>query len=281
MIRVLDHLNALGLRGNAAREALRSGKVRIDDVPSADAGRIVDAARIHYDPNRPRIVVGRDVAVVWADPAYVVLWKPPHVLAVPAAGRRDVMNVLQYVGQRHGTALAVHRLDEDTSGLMIVARTNEAQDRMKALFEAHDVERVYLAIVRGVMPETPRVMSTTLVRDRGDGRRGSGPGGKPAVTHLRRLERLGWASLVEARLETGRTHQVRIHLAELEHPVLGDTLYADKATARSAPRLALHAARIAFTHPFTGAKIAFDAPLADDLEILRRSLLEPRGHNRR
>jgi 23S rRNA pseudouridine1911/1915/1917 synthase len=212
------------------------------------------------------------VAIVWADAALAVVWKPAGVLSVPAPGRDDTSNVLQLVGNRFGRTLAVHRLDEDTSGLMLVARTPDAQEALKAQLEAHQVERVYLALVRGHIPAEPFTVRTTLVRDRGDGRRGSGFGGKPAVTHFSRVELVGPHSLVSARLETGRTHQVRIHLAEHHHPVLGDTLYGDRAASGAAPRLALHATRVAFRHPHTNQPFAFDAPLADDLEILRRTL---------
>ena len=277
MIRLLDPLATLGLRSNAAREALRTGKVRIDRVPTADGGRLVDPTRVRYDPNTPRMVVGRDPVMLWYDPHLAVVWKPPEMLAVPAPGRHDTENVLKYVGTRLGSALAVHRLDEDTSGVMLVARTDAAQFALKELFEAHTVERRYLALVRGSFPEGPaREIRTMMVRDRGDGLRGSGHSfdAKPAITWLQRVESYGKVSLVEAKLETGRTHQVRIHLAELEHAVLGDPLYADRHVAGLSSRLALHAARLAFRHPFTGEPLHFDAPLADDLEILRRKFAE-------
>jgi hypothetical protein len=160
---------------------------------------------------------------------------------------------------------------------MLVARTDAAQFALKELFEAHTVERRYLALVRGSFPEGPaREIRTMMVRDRGDGLRGSGHSfdAKPAITWLQRVESYGKVSLVEAKLETGRTHQVRIHLAELEHAVLGDPLYADRHVAGLSSRLALHAARLAFRHPFTGEPLHFDAPLADDLEILRRKFAE-------
>lgn len=251
-------------------------------MPTADAGRTVDPERVRYKPDAPRVVVGRDAAILWFDQWFAVLWKPAGMLAVPAPGRDETPNVLKAVGRHLGRALAVHRLDEETSGLMMVARTKAAQEAMKARLEAHAVERRYLAIVKGSFPAgPPREIRTTIVRDRGDGRRGSGPGGKPAVTWLALVEALPGASVVEARLETGRTHQVRIHLAELGHPVLGDTLYGDRRAHRLIPRLALHAAVLAFTHPFTNAPHRFQAPLADDLEIARRLMLAGRGAGRR
>jgi len=283
MVRLLDHLAALGLRSNAAREALRSGKVKLDGVPVADGGRMVDPAGVRLDPNSPRIVVGRDAAVLWFDPHLAVVWKPPHMLSVPAPGRNDTENVLRFVGSRLGHAFPVHRLDEETSGLMLVARTVQSQEALKALLEAHEVERVYLALVRGHFPIGPaREVRSMITRDRGDGLRGSlRPGAPPydaklAVTWLERVDVCGRVSIVQAKLETGRTHQVRIHLAEAGFPVLGDPLYADRAAQRLSQRLALHAHRIAFTHPVTRQPIRFDAPLADDLEILRRRLVEGR-----
>lgn len=281
MARLLDHLATLGLKGNAAREALRTGKVKVDGVPVADGGREVEPARVRLDVNSPRIVVGRDPAILWFDAHLAVIWKPPGMLSVPAPRREEEENALRFVGHRLGRAFPVHRLDEETSGLMMVARTEAAQEALKARLEAHEIERAYLALVRGHFPSgPPREVRSMMVRDRGDGLRGSLPDGAPpygaklAVTWLSLGELVGRCSLVEARLETGRTHQVRIHLAEAGYPVLGDPLYADAGARRLAPRLALHAARLVFTHPFTAAPLRFDAPLADDLEILRRRLAD-------
>ena len=134
-------------------------------------------------------------------------------------------------------------------------------------------------MVSGRFPEEPCTIKTTMVRNRGDGLRGSPieadyEGGKEAVTHLKLREHLGSnVSLVEARLETGRTHQVRIHLHERGYPVLGDDLYASTGISRAAPRLALHAFKLGIKHPFTNKMMSYEAPLADDLEALRRLLL--------
>ena len=116
-----------------------------------------------------------------------------------------------------------------------------------------------------------------LVRNRGDGKRGTGEGddAKRAVTHFKVIQALRGATLVEATLETGRTHQVRIHLAEAGHPVLGDKLYGNQGSARRLGRVALHAAVLGFDHPSTQLKMRFDVPLADDMEKLRRELTRP------
>ena len=269
-----DHLASLGLAPRDARTALRSGKVFLDGVPTADGGREIDPRRVVVRPRAARLTVGRDPVLVHRDAALAVVWKPPRMLAVPAPGRAGERSVLGFVARLAGAAHAVHRIDEETSGLMVVALDEKTQAHLKKLFESHDVERSYLALVDGAAPAS-REVDAPIVRDRGDGRRGTGAGGRAAITHVERLERLLGASLVRATLATGRPHQIRVHLASIGHSVLGDRLYAPPAVARRAPRLALHAAVIGFRHPSTGKELRFEAPLADDLEVLRRSLAKP------
>lgn len=288
MERLIDLLRARGLSGGAAREALASGKVALAGVPTADGGRMVDPSALTLNPAAPRLSPGHDLAFVHRDAHLVVVWKPPGMLSVPASREGGHKSVIGLVSRLLGAAYPVHRLDEDTSGLLVVARTEPAQVALKALFERHAVERRYLAIVLGRY-EGERRVRTMLVRDRGDGRRGSVPRDEPvppdakeAITHFRLVEPLGrGTSLVEARLETGRTHQVRIHLSEAGFPILGDAVYGGSGVGRLAPRIALHASVLGFEHPMTGKRLRFEAPLADDLERLRRQLLErdatPRG----
>jgi 23S rRNA pseudouridine1911/1915/1917 synthase len=168
---------------------------------------------------------------------------------------------------------AVHRLDRDTSGLMVFARTPEARDHLIHQFRKHSTHRRYLAIVPGRVEA--RTITSRLVRDRGDGRRGSTdlPGvGKHAVTHIKPLEYLEGYTFVECQLETGRTHQIRIHLAEAGHPLCGERVYNQpfrgkpKADHSGAPRIALHAAEIGFVHPITGETIEYTSPLPEDLQ---------------
>ncbi len=156
---------------------------------------------------------------------------------------------------------------------MVFARTVTAERGLGAQFKAHTVTRRYLAVVPGrVEPQTVRSM---LVRDRGDGRRGSGPdgaGGKEAITHIALVEKLRGYTLLACKLQTGRTHQIRIHLAELGHPVCGDQVYRGKfglppiPDTSGAPRLALHAAALGFTHPVTSEALHWEMPLPADLQ---------------
>jgi 23S rRNA pseudouridine1911/1915/1917 synthase len=168
---------------------------------------------------------------------------------------------------------AVHRIDRDTSGLVVFARSVSAERGLGRQFKEHSVHRRYLAVVEGRI-ERARTIRSRLVRDRGDGRRGSSKEegeGKPAVTHVRPLEPLAGYTLVECRLETGRTHQIRIHLAESGHPLCGDKVYRQPLfapappDASGAPRLALHAAELGFRHPTTGESLKFAMPLPADL----------------
>jgi 23S rRNA pseudouridine1911/1915/1917 synthase len=166
----------------------------------------------------------------------------------------------------------VHRLDKLTSGLVVFARSHVAERSLGRQFKAHTVDRQYLAVVRG-RPQ-PGTIRTWLIRDRGDGRRGSAKTegmGKVAVTHLIAVEPIGEYSLVTCRLETGRTHQIRIHLAESGHPVCGDPVYHIRADSTKmsdnsgAPRLALHAAVLGFEHPTTCKRLRWEMPLPADL----------------
>jgi 23S rRNA pseudouridine1911/1915/1917 synthase len=169
----------------------------------------------------------------------------------------------------------VHRLDKDTSGLLVFARTVEAERHLGQQFRSHTIERQYLAIVRG-RPRDGRIESW-LVRDRGDGRRGSSatPGeGQHAVTHVRVVEALDGYSLVECMLETGRTHQVRIHLGEAGTPLCGERIYDRPLHGRplpddsGIPRVALHAAVLGFEHPASGEKVRWTSPLPRDMAQL-------------
>jgi 23S rRNA pseudouridine1911/1915/1917 synthase len=194
----------------------------------------------------------------------------------------------------------VHRLDRETSGLMVFARTVEAERGLGLQFRKHTIHRRYLAIVHGRL-EAARTVDTHLTRDRGDGRRGSTtlPNvGKRAITHVTPLEHFDGLTLVECKLETGRTHQIRIHLAELGHPVCGEKVYqwqcgrlaprgerqaeqserhAERGDheSRTVPRIMLHAAELGFVHPVTGQELRFEMPpprdFAQFLSKLRRS----------
>lgn len=245
------------------------------------------------------------VEVVYSDDSVVVVNKPAGLTTVRSKddeaefGARakkflpktlaDVLPAL--LGAPNKPVLAVHRLDRDTTGLVVFARTSAAARALTRQFRAHTADRRYLALVRGV-PASGKLESV-FVRDRGDGRRGSAPAGetpddgKRAVTHVSVLERLGEFAAVECRLETGRTHQVRIHLGEAGFPLCGERVY-DRGTGRAggkpvpdgsgAERPMLHAARLGFAHPDDGRVRTWEAkPPPDFAELWHRLRADTAG----
>jgi 23S rRNA pseudouridine1911/1915/1917 synthase len=225
-------------------------------------------------------------AIVHADSHVVVVRKPAGIATVPYEDERDTLDRLVQSllrkGARPGTSVAplgvVQRLDKETSGLIVFARTTTAKRGLQEQFRAHAVFRRYLAIANGVVQS--RTVRSRLVQDRGDGIRGSTQDptlGREAVTHVRAVEPLNGATFVECALETGRTHQIRIHLSESGHPLVGERVYVRSYRGPQIPsgRIMLHAAELGFTHPLTKEKLEFEEPMPTDmsamLEALRRS----------
>lgn len=268
-------LSARGYDAKTIKSLLQTGKVFIQGMPTADGRREAKSADIEVRPNAPRLKPGRDPVILYRDNDLAVVYKPAGVLSVRASGRHQDRNMMGFVYKICGDAYPVHRLDEDTSGLMIVALTEFGQQRLKAQLEARTVSRRYWALISGHWTKK-KTIDNVLHRDRGDGLRGTrekaADKGQRAITHIQPLQKLSGATMVQCTLETGRTHQIRIHLSEAKHPVLGDTLYGSPRLKERAPRLALHAYSLSFEHPRTGEKHLFRIPLADDLEKLRRTL---------
>jgi 23S rRNA pseudouridine1911/1915/1917 synthase len=236
---------------------------------------------------------GPSPVIRFADADVVVVEKPAGLTTVRHAdeaaefGRRaqrflpptlaDLLPGLLAAGRwpRPRRLRAVHRLDKDTSGLVVFAGTAEAERHLGFQFRAHTTARCYQAVVRG--NAKPGRIESRLVRDRGDGRRGStdqAGEGQRAVTNVRVVEELGDYTLVECRLETGRTHQVRIHLGEAGTPLCGERVYDRPLNGKplpdgsNAPRLALHAAELGLDHPRTGKRMTWTSPLPADLAAL-------------
>ncbi len=247
--------------------------------------------------------------ICYEDPHLIVLNKPAGLVVHPAPGQRDgtlVNALLHHCGDglsgiggeiRPGI---VHRIDKDTSGLLVVAKDDVAHQGLAAQFKAHDLERRYLAVTRGAPdPSDPRLASLGGVGWepggvlRIEGAIGRHPGdrkrmavlsrdGRWAVTRARVLERFGPkpdAALLECWLETGRTHQIRVHLTFAGHPLIGDHVYGRRTgVAADFPRQALHAATLGFVHPVTGAAMRFEAPPPEDFQALLAAL-RGRGGN--
>ena len=282
----LDKLVAerFGLSRRAAMEAVRNGRIDVAGERCDEPGRAVEPdAPVEFFPSRPKVrtVSGR-LRVLHEDRYVLVVDKPPGLLTLPTPDReRDTLadRASRYLSLRHGGQRpyvgVIHRLDKDTSGALALARSPEALRAFQELFKAHDIERQYLAVVEGTVRPVRGDDRPALVADRGDLRRGVAPRageGRSAVTHYRVVETFGpVASLVACWLETGRTHQIRIHLAEIGHPVVGDKVYRPKDRPRCKAqfhRQALHAQTLGFAHPLTGGEVHVEAPLPSDLAEL-------------
>jgi 23S rRNA pseudouridine1911/1915/1917 synthase len=255
-----------------ARDKVRGGE-RIGLHPEADPGVPDDLAQ------------NIALTVVYEDRALLVIDKPAGLVVHPGSGNRagTMLNALLH----HASELArlpragiVHRLDKDTSGLLAVAKTLEAHTALVRQLQAHTVKREYLALVAGATPPQSRIEASIGRHPMQRTRMAVVERGKPAATRFRTLRRgSGW-SLVECSLETGRTHQIRVHMAASGHPLIGDPVYLTRAVARGLPlaarefkRQALHATRLALVHPATGRSMSWHSPLPADLHALLDRLI--------
>jgi 23S rRNA pseudouridine1911/1915/1917 synthase len=204
------------------------------------------------------------IPVCHQDDHVLVVDKPPGLLVVPAPGRK-APTVVDLVSMALGERVhAVHRLDEETSGALVLARSDAGRVGMEQLFRTHAVERIYLALLAGVpSPAGGRVAAR--LQEQSDGMvHVVTRGGEPAVTHYEVLRRVERSALVRCRLETGRRNQIRVHMAALGCPVAGDRKYGYRPRAgESFRRVMLHSFRVAFRHPVTGADLAIEVPPAE------------------
>lgn len=261
------------------RRAIETGKVRVDDRVVTDPRTMVEpGAKIAVRMSAPR--AGREPllsksAWVHVDRSVVVIDKPSGVSSVPyEREERGALSdiVRNELARRQGSGIPplgiVHRLDKETSGLIVFARNVAAKRELKQAFRFHTIQRRYLALCQG--DPGSRTFRSRLIEDRGDGRRGSTTNpklGQLAITHVQVLETFERVSLVECRLETGRTHQIRIHLSEAGHPVVGERVYVHEEWPKyGATRLMLHATELGFVHPTTGEKLHFEVDPPDDMQ---------------
>jgi 23S rRNA pseudouridine1911/1915/1917 synthase len=300
-----------------ARAWIEAGKVRVGDaVVTEVTARVAEGQPVTVDERAARPVAGStggpsrgrvgdlgDADVVHVDAQVVVVAKPAGISTVPYEGEdaaRDQVDTLDARVRRWIERSArgrggrpslgvVHRLDKETSGLVVFTRTWLAKQSLASQFRRHTVYRRYLALAHGDV--RTRTFRTFLLDDRGDGLRGSARGtpgarGREAITHVERIEPLGGAgdsrhpaaTLVACRLETGRTHQIRIHLSEAGHPLVGERVYVRRypGPLLEAPRLMLHAAELGFVHPASEREVRWELPMPDDMRAVVDRLRAPR-----
>lgn len=277
-----------------SRERLKAlvsaGAVEVEGRQERDPSRKMkggEAVQVLVPEARQPETIGQDIPIdiVFEDEHLLVVDKPAGLVVHPAAGNLDgtLVNALLHhcAGRLSGIGGVarpgiVHRIDKDTSGLLVVAKTDRAHAGLAAQFQKHTIGRRYKAVVSG-LPTPPAGRIETHL-DRSDANRQKisvveAPRGRHAITHYRVLQPLTKSALVECRLETGRTHQVRVHMAHIGHPLVGDPVYGQGRLADICKRLgfhrqALHAARLEFEHPIGGEILAFESPTPDDIQQL-------------
>ena len=264
-----------GVTRSRAGALIRDGLVQVGGVPQTKAGfklREGDELRVELPEAAPARVEAQDIPleILYQDADLAVVYKPSGMVVHPAAGNPDgtmVNALLKHLDQLSGIGGEirpgiVHRIDKDTSGLLLVAKNDFSHASLSEQIKAHSVQRAYMAIVQGGMRQESGTVEGPIGRHPTDRKKMAiVPGGRDAVTHWRVLEPLRGATLLECRLTTGRTHQIRVHMASIGHSLLGDPLYGPKKMPYPVQGgQLLHAFRIGFVHPRTGEEMLFEAP---------------------
>lgn len=275
---------------------IRSGAVEAEGKAVRDPATKVrgeEALRVSVPEPLPAHSEPQDIplTILFEDEHLLVVDKPAGLVVHPAAGNFDgtLVNALLHhcAGKLSGIGGVarpgiVHRIDKDTSGLLVVAKTDVAHEGLAKQFAAHSIDRRYLAIVNGVPKTAEGMIDAPLARSATNRKKIAiveGSRGKRAVTHWKRLKPLKDAALAECRLETGRTHQVRVHMASIGHPLMGDPIYGRSRKTHSKVlkelqfhRQALHAAKLGFNHPVTKSRLSFTSPMPPDMQELMHAL---------
>jgi 23S rRNA pseudouridine1911/1915/1917 synthase len=276
--RYLASLPEIGSRGVAER-VLGAG-VLVDGEKRAKSHRLTGGEELEFEApglEAPALAPEpMDLRIAYEDEHLVIVDKPAGLVVHPAPGHTTgtlVHGLLAHdvAGGDEDRPGIVHRLDRDTSGLMVAARSDEAHERLQELVRGRELERHYRALVVGHPRSRSGRIEAPIGRDRRDPMRHSLDTDTPreAVTHFEVIELYPRHALLDVRLETGRTHQIRVHLAAIDLPVAGDPVYG-RPHEVGLERQFLHAARLAFTHPFTGERVDVESPLPEDLQIAAR-----------
>ncbi|MFN7180466.1 RluA family pseudouridine synthase [Hyphomonas sp.] len=308
---------AEGLSRSRAKALIEEGAVSVDGKAETNARAPVRSGSLYVIDLPPPVPAEPQAEaipldILFEDDHLIVLNKPAGMAVHPAPGSETGTLVNALLAHCKGTLSGiggverpgiVHRIDKLTSGILVAAKTEAAHTGLAALFERHDIERMYLAVTRGAPRPLSGTIDGAIARSIGDRKKMSvhrnpeSPAARRAVTHYRTAETFGVrdkqshlpaAALVECRLETGRTHQIRVHMTHIGNPIVGDPVYGRQSSlaalgsgpahtaaldaVRSFPRQALHAAVLGFVHPVTGQTLRFEAPLPDDMSGLITAL---------
>ena len=281
-----------GKTRSAVQKMVLEGHVFINGTPAAknDKLRVGDVVTVEEPRPKTLEVKAEDIplSIVYEDDDLLVVNKPKGMVVHPAAGNDNGTLVNALLHHCRGSLSGingvirpgiVHRIDKDTSGLLVVAKNDSAHQKLAQQIEQHSFSRVYHAVVYGNLKEDEGTIETQLGRHPNDRKKMAVllSGGRRAVTHFKILERYGSFTYVELRLETGRTHQIRVHMASIGHPVAGDPVYGPKKVLGFLNGQCLHAKTIGFIHPTTGEYLEFDSPLPDVFENFLNKLRREAG----
>lgn len=255
------------------QKLIREGHVLVAGQQAKPSTPLIEGARVevHILPEEPRSLQPEEMAlsILYEDEDLVVLNKPSGVVVYPAAGNRRGTLVQGLVGGRQLAGVGaperpgvVHRLDKETSGVIVFAKSDGAYYHLIEQFKGRHIQKTYLAVVHGRVEEDEGRIEAPIGRDAHHRQRMAvrERGGRPAITEFRVLKRLKDTTLLRVSPHTGRTHQIRVHLTAIGHPIVGDSLYGRKNRSKSAARLMLHAWQLSLTHPQTGQRLEFSAP---------------------
>jgi 23S rRNA pseudouridine1911/1915/1917 synthase len=261
---------------------LKAGRITLDGVSPAPKDKVWGGEKIVLNAEvDPQISSFRaqdiPIDVVFEDAHLIVINKPPGLVVHPGSGNWDgtLLNaLLQHAPQLTHIPRAgiVHRLDKDTSGLLVVAKTLIVQTALVRQLQDHSVTRQYVAVVHGFVQSEGTVDSPIGRHKTQRVRMAVAPNGKPAITHYEPVAHYENATLVRCQLETGRTHQIRVHMMSIGHPIVGDMVYGAHKKTPAFSRQALHAEKLALTHPVTGRRRSWSAPIPDDMQQLMDDL---------
>ncbi len=275
-----------GVSRAAAAKLIESGGVLVDGKRAAKSLKLTGAEAVAVTLPEPEPIdaVPQDIPldVVYEDADVIVVNKPSGLVVHPAPGHPDgtLVNALLYhcAGSLSGVGGAlrpgiVHRIDRNTSGLIIAAKNDAAHQGLAAQLKDHTLARTYECIVVGGMCEERGTVDAPIARDIRDRKRMAvAAGGREAVTHWETVTRYAGYTHLRCRLETGRTHQIRVHMAHIGHPILGDTVYGAKKPVPGLTGQCLHAAGLRFIHPRTGETVELSCPLPDEFTAMLRKL---------
>lgn len=265
----------LELSRTAVQRLLEEKKITVNGKPEKPSYKVVegDKIEIEIEPAKEIKLEAQEIPieVIYEDNDIIVVNKPKGLVVHPANGNPDgtLVNAIMAICKDSLSGIGgeirpgiVHRLDKDTSGLLIVAKNDKAHIEMSNQIKDRQVKKTYIALVRGVLPENEATINMPIGRSTKDRKKMAVTrSGKEAITHFKVLKRYNNYTLLEVKIDTGRTHQIRVHMAEIGHPVIGDSTYSNGKNEFGIEGQCLHAKKLEFTHPITKKQMSLEAPL--------------------